>query len=240
MLGLPGAGGIFAEALGAAIRPDTSALSRTALVMVENTHNGAGGRVLPLGATEEIRRIASEAGVPVHLDGARLFNAQVASGVEVARYAAFADTVSFCLSKGLGCPVGSLLCGPAEQIRQARRIRERLGGAWRQAGILAAAGLYALDHHVARLAEDHARARALAEALERTSAWRVPHPVDTNIVYAEATGDEQDAAPAFQRRLAERGVTIGAPGPRLVRLVTHLDVDDADVERAIEAIRAVA
>ena len=228
-------GVLRAAAVEAAIRPDFPRQLRTSLICLENTHNGAGGRIQPLEVTAEVRVLADRLGLPVHLDGARLWNAAVASGLEPARYAEHADTVMVALSKGLGCPVGSLLAGRVGDIDRAREVRRRLGGSMRQAGILAAAGLYALDHHMERLAEDHRRARALAEAAGKLTALRVVAP-DTNIVMLDVEPPGLDAAEVV-RRVAEHGVRLIAFTPRRVRAVTHLDVDDQGIDRAIEALR---
>lgn len=194
----------------------------TRLVVVENTHNFGGGTVQPLDQLEALRAGTQSRGVVMHLDGARLWNAHVATGVPLATYGRLFDTVSVCLSKGLGAPVGSVLAGSRELMGAARVWRKRFGGGMRQTGILAAAGLHALDHHVERLADDHAHARLLGEALGLD-----PASVDTNIVVVE----RPDAA-AFVARAAEEDVRIAAVGPRAVRLVTHLDVTQADAERA--------
>jgi threonine aldolase len=195
---------------------------RTAAVSVENTHNFAGGRVLPIEDLQALKAWAGTVGVGVHLDGARLWNAHVATGVPLKAYAAHVDTVSVCLSKGLGAPVGSLMVGSRDAIDQARVRRKRMGGGMRQVGILAAAGLHALDHHLERLAEDHDNAGLLAEACGVD-----PATVDTNIVVVERS----DAA-AFVAAAAEQGVRIATVGPTTVRMVTHLDVSRADAERA--------
>jgi threonine aldolase len=226
-----------AAAVEAAVRPALSWQIRTSLVCLENTHNGAGGRVLPLEVMRQVRAVANRHGLPVHLDGARLWNATVASGVEPARYAEHADTVMVALSKGLGCPVGSLLAGRTEAMRQARETRRRLGGSMRQAGVLAAAGLYALDHHMDRLADDHRRARALAEAVRELPALRVVAP-DTNIVMMEVASAELAAAEVV-RRAGELGVLLTIFDARRVRAVTHLDVDDQGITRAVDVLRAV-
>jgi threonine aldolase len=198
-------------------------LPTPSLLALEDTHNVAGGRVIPPERLKELR--AAGGGLPVHLDGARLFNAAVALGVEVSALAESSDTVSFCLSKGLGAPVGSVLSGHADLIEVARRWRSAYGGAMRQAGIIAAAGVYALEHHVERLADDHERARRLAAALG------APRP-DTNIVLLDL-GDEERAA-TFVARLAENGVlAVLFPRPAMVRFCLHLDIGDQDLERAI-------
>jgi len=210
----------------------------TTLLVLENTHNRAGGAILPLEVHQALWRLAQERGLRVHLDGARLFNAAVATGIPAAEYAACADSVTFCLSKGLGCPVGSVLCGSQEFIARARRVRKMLGGGMRQAGILAAAGLYALEHHVARLADDHRRARRLAEGLAGVPGIildTVEPP--TNMVYFNT----QFPAEPFAQRLAEaHRVLCGPTDTHRIRLVTHLDIDDEDVERAIVAFKQPA
>jgi threonine aldolase len=195
---------------------------RTTAISVENTHNFAGGTVLPLQDLQDLREFATGAGAAIHLDGARIWNAHVATGTPLREYGAVADVMSVCLSKGLGAPVGSLLIGSRDTVAEARVWRKRMGGGMRQVGILAAAGLHALDHHVDRLAEDHGSARLLAEACGVD-----PATVATNIVVVE----RPDAAD-FVTRAREAGVLVGAVGPRVVRLVTHLDVSQADAEKA--------
>ncbi len=199
---------------------------RTAAVSVENTHNFAGGAVLPLADLEALRSWATPADVSVHLDGARLWNAHVASGTQLAAYGAIADVMSVCFSKGLGAPVGSMLIGSATTVTEARVWRKRLGGGMRQVGILAAAAMHALDHHVERLADDHEHARLLAEACGVD-----PASVDTNIVVV----DRPDAA-SFVAAAREADVLIASVGPRKVRLVTHLDVTRADAQRAAKVL----
>ena len=193
---------------------------------VENSHNFAGGAVLPADDLDALRAWADAKGVRVHLDGARIWNAHVATGVPLERYGAAADVLCVCLSKGLGAPVGSLVVGPADLLAEARVWRKRLGGGMRQAGILAAAGLHALDHHVERLAEDHEHARLLAEACGVD-----PATVDTNIVVVPS-----DDATGFVAAARERGVLVSAVGARTVRLVTHLDVTREDTEAAARAL----
>ncbi|WP_018350248.1 threonine aldolase family protein [Longispora albida] len=194
----------------------------TAAVVVENTHNHKGGTVIPLGELTALREAASAHSIAVHCDGARIWNAHVASGVPLATYGALFDTLSVCLSKGLGAPAGSVLIGSAERVARARVVRKRLGGGLRQAGILAAAGQYALGN-IHRLAEDHARAARLAKAFGTS--------VETNIV-ALAVPDAAEAA----RLAAEQGVLIGVMAPSFVRLVTHYDLDDQAITRAIEVL----
>ena len=216
-------GQIDLDAVQALYAPDLGPfLVRTAAISVENTHNFAGGTVLPLADLEALRGWADQVGVRIHLDGARLWNAHVATGNPLAAYARTADVVSVCLSKGLGAPVGSLLVGSADTVAEARVWRKRLGGGMRQIGILAAAGLYALDHHVERLAEDHANAALLAQACGVD-----PATVDTNIVVLS-----RPDAPAYVAAAAAEGVLVSAVGAATVRLVTHLDVSRADAERA--------
>ena len=213
-------------------------VARLSLVCLENTHNLAGGAIVPL---EKLRATAAAAhahGLRVHLDGARLWNASVATGIPIAEWAAPVDTVMMCFSKGLGAPIGSILAGPAPLIARARRVRKLWGGGMRQVGILAAACLYALDHNVARLAEDHRRARALAAGLAQAPGVTVPTP-DTNLVYIRLGHDSPDPA-AILSGLESRGVRMSQYGPKLLRAATHLDVDDRGIERAIGAFQEVA
>jgi threonine aldolase len=216
-----------------AIRPVADYYPRTGLICLENTHNRAGGTVFPHEVMADVGEKARARGIPVHLDGARLWNAAVATGVPLSDYAACADSVSVCFSKGLGAPVGSCLCGTREFVEEAIMVRRSFGGAMRQAGILAAAALYAVEHNVERLAEDHRRARALAEGLAGMAAFAV-EPPQTNIVMVDVA-DAAVAAPALADLLQEDGVLVHAFGPRRIRAVTHLDLDDADVERALRA-----
>ncbi|MFW6866005.1 threonine aldolase family protein [Nocardioides sp. CPCC 206347] len=203
---------------------------RTAAISVENTHNFAGGTVVPLADLKALRAFADERGVAVHLDGARIWNAHVATGTPLAEYGAVADVMAVCLSKGLGAPAGSLLLGSREQMVEARVRRKRLGAGMRQVGILAAAGLHALDHHVERLADDHENARLLAEACGVD-----PATVDTNIVAFDSAD-----APGFVAAAREAGVLISAVGARTVRMVTHLDVTRADAESAAAALAGLS
>jgi threonine aldolase len=205
----------------------------TAAVCVENTHNRHGGVVWPLDALRAVSGTARRSGLALHMDGARLFNAAIALSVSPAEIAATADTVTFCLSKGLGAPVGSVLCGPAEVIDRARRWRKMLGGGWREAGVLAAAGLWALDNSIERLAEDHHNARILAEGLAEIDGVRLDlGRVQTNIVYFELQGME---ASDFLARCREQGVLggVGGPGQR-IRFVTHLGVDPVGIQHALQ------
>jgi threonine aldolase len=228
---------LTAELVEDAIRPPVAHQIRTSLISVENTHNAAGGRVQPLASLRAIRETAGRYGLPVHLDGARLWNAAVATDVPEAVWAACADTVMVTLSKGLGCPVGSLLAGDAAIIGAARTMRRRLGGGMRQTGILAAAGLFALDHHRDRLAQDHERARRLAELAADIDGLRVVPP-ETNIVMFDVVRPDRDAAEVVEA-LGSRGVHMVAFHRRRVRAVTHLDIDDDGIDRAATALRQV-
>jgi threonine aldolase len=228
-------GALTADAVEEAIRPDIPFQLRTSLVAVENTHNAAGGRILPLSTMQAIHDVARAHGLPVHLDGARLWNASAASGIAEADYAACATTVMVTLSKGLGCPVGSLLAGDAPVIAEARVVRRRLGGSMRQSGILAAAGLHALDHHRERLADDHTRATRLARLAGDIPGLAVVSP-ETNIVMFDVMRPDLDAATVVAR-LAEADIRMVVFTRRRLRAVTHLDVDDDGIERAAEALR---
>lgn len=208
----------------------------TALVVVENTHNFGGGTVQQIDSIRAVRTGTRDHGVAMHLDGARLWNAHVATGVPLRDYGREFDTVSVCLSKGLGAPVGSLLVGSTAHIEESRVWRKRLGGGMRQVGVLAAAGLHALDHHVDRLAEDHARARRCAEAMAEAAPGVVdPTRVETNIVVADVSVAGWSAL-AFSGALLAGGVRGYAVSPSLVRLVWHLDVDDAATSTAIDQV----
>jgi threonine aldolase len=222
------------------VRPDSGPyLVSTTAIALENTHNFGGGTVQPLDRLQAVRELADETGLAVHLDGARLWNAHVASGVPMAAYGAIADTVSVCLSKGLGAPVGSVLVGSAELMAAARVWRKRYGAGMRQVGILAAAGLHALDHHVERLADDHARAQRLAFALaEAVDGVVEPEHVETNIVVLDLAPTSWSAA-QLAAEAREQGVLISALGPAFARLVTHLDVDDEATDRAGEVLAAL-
>lgn len=205
------------------------------LVSLENTHGACGGTVMDPEDFRGIRAVADRAGVPVHLDGARLFNAAAAAGVDARAWTDEVATVSFCLSKGLGAPIGSILAGPTDAIREARRLKILFGGAWRQAGILAAAGILALEEGPLRLHEDHARARRLAEGIaERTPGAIDPTTVETNMVFVDTRGALGAAPLAVAERLAERGIGATVLSDRL-RVVTHLDVDDAAIAAFLEA-----
>lgn len=223
-------GSLLLADIEAAIKPDDAHFARTRLLALENTW---GGKVLPLPYIEAATALAHGKGLATHLDGARLFNAAVASGVPVAVIARHFDSVSVCFSKGLGAPVGSALVGPKDFIARAHRIRKMLGGGMRQSGVLAAAALHALDHHIDRLADDHANARALAEGLQGLPGVTVEAP-QTNIVFVDLAADK---AAGVVDRLRQAGVLC--TGLYRLRLVTHLDVSAADITRAVAALRAV-
>jgi threonine aldolase len=226
-----GSGGLFEPAdVHAAITPDDAHFAPTRLVCVENTHNRGGGRVFPLKLLREVAAAARQHGLRLHLDGARLFNAEVASGVPAASWAEPFDTVSFCLSKGLGAPVGSLVCGDLATLRRIHRLRKMLGGGMRQAGVLAAAGLFALEHHVERLAEDHANASRLATGLEKLGLEVDPRP-ETNLVFFRVSDPL-----GFLRATRARGVLIDPVEEGRFRAVTHLDVSTRDVDEALALI----
>ena len=219
----------------AALNPDNVHCAPPALVSLENTHNRAGGRILPQANVQEIARQAHARGLRVHLDGARLWHVQVATGLTLAELAAPVDSVSVCFSKALGAPVGSVLAADTDTIARAHRFRKMWGGGMRQAGILAAACLYALDHHLARLAEDHEHARALAAGLDHPG-LKVNHPVDTNIVIIDVAGPGEDEA--LLNHLESSGVLAVGFGPGRVRLVTHLEQSAADIGRAVEVLNS--
>jgi threonine aldolase len=234
-----GRGQITADQVRHALEPDEPYdVDVVDLVSVENTHGHAGGTVMSVEDLRSIRKVAQEAGVPVHMDGARIFNAAVASGTDVAEFCAEVDTMMFCVSKGLGAPIGSLVCGPADMVREARRLKILFGGAWRQAGVVAAAGLVALEDGPTRLHEDHVRARRLAEGVAEAMPGAVdPGAVETNMVYVdtEAVGMEPLYAIA---RLKEQHVGATFVSGK-VRMVTHVDVTDQDIETAIASWRTV-
>jgi threonine aldolase len=228
--GMLEAGGVQAT-----IRPASGFFPRTALVCLENTHNRGNGAAFSVGEMRVVADLAHRRDIPVHIDGARLFNASVALGVPPAELAGVADSLSFCLSKGLSCPVGSVVCGSAAFIARARRVRKLLGGGMRQAGVIAAAGVVALESMVERLAEDHANAQRLAQGLARLPGFDVdPAHIETNIVYANVTG----AAPAgLVSALRERGVLANGMD-NWVRFVTHYGINAEDVDEALDGIEA--
>lgn len=230
---------LTAEQIARHVREPNIHCPRTKIVALENTHNRAGGTIYPLDIIADIAKVATQNSLWMHLDGARLWNAHVAAGIPLDRYAGFFDSVSVCLSKGLGAPVGSVLTGTKEFIGKARRTRKMFGGGMRQVGILAAAGIYALEHNLDRLAEDHANARGLAEALNALPGLTVDlRAAQTNIVAVDIAPDLTTVAD-FVSRLAARGVLCIPFGRTRVRFVTHLDVTAEDCRRAIAAVRQV-
>ncbi|MFC0624369.1 threonine aldolase family protein [Kribbella deserti] len=234
------AGLIDLDQIRALIAPDLGPyFVTTAAVSVENTHNFGGGTIQPKHQYDALADELDAAGLPLHLDGARLWNAHVATGVPLADYTRRAKAASVCLSKGLGAPVGSVLVGSAELIREARVWRKRLGAGWRQAGVLAAAGLYAVRHNVARLAEDHAKARAIAEVLADAVPGGVkPDAVETNIVVVDLPAEGKTVPQVVAEAKAE-GVLIGGVGARTLRFVTHLDVSLSDSRYAAEVVARI-
>ena len=236
-LAVAGRGGMFtAEEMERAIQAPAYWSPRTSLVTVENTHNRGGGRVWPPEQARAVAEGARARGLATHLDGARIWNASAATGVDVGTWCAPFDTASVCFSKGLGAPVGSAFCGPRALVEDARRLRKRWGGGMRQAGVLAAAALHALRHHRARLVEDHANAHVLGEKLSRVAGARMDlATVETNIVNVDLSA----AADAVARDARALGVLVNATGPHRLRFVTHLDVTRADVEAAAEILATV-
>lgn len=223
-----------------AIRPKDPHTLPTGLICLENTHNSGGGSIYPLASIERIREIAMAHGIPAHLDGARLFNAVVATGVSAAEYARYFETVSFCLSKGLGAPVGSLVVtNDRLMLDKLRRFRRMYGGGMRQAGILAAAGIYALEHNISRLKEDHENARRLARLLHKISTVSLdPDRVETNIVMFDVVGSSRSAQ-EIVATLKKEGLLLNAVGGTTFRAVTHLDVTAHDIEKAGQILARV-
>ena len=220
------------------IRPSEDChLVHTRLVCLENTHNRGGGKIYPLSKIDAISRWARTNGLAMHLDGARLWNAIVATGIAARQWAQHFDSISVCFSKGLGAPLGSALAGPRDFIAKGRRIRKLFGGGMRQAGIVAAACIYALDHHIERLAEDHANARLIAKAITENSGLR-PYPpeIETNLIWFRvdpSLGPAKDLA----AKLKEQGILLHVAGPQTLRACTHLDVTKTQAERVAEAFR---
>jgi threonine aldolase len=222
------------------VRPENDHLVRTKLICLENTHNRGAGRIQPQAVVEAICKWAHDEHLATHLDGARLFNASVATGLSLRQLAASFDTVSVCFSKGLGAPVGSALAGPRDLIKTARRHRKLFGGAMRQGGVIAAGALYAVENHVGRLAEDHAHAQRLAVAVRSIDGLRLqPAEVDTNIVIF-AVSPELGTAAQFCARLDAAGLRALAISATTIRLVTHLDVSTAQIDRACEILADTA
>ncbi len=223
-----------------AIRPvDDVHYVRTRLVCLENTHNRGGGRVHPIGEVARIARWAREHNLAMHLDGARLMNAVVATGRPADEWCQHFDTVSLCYSKGLGAPIGSAIAGSSEEIASARRLRKLFGGGMRQVGVIAAAALYALENHVDRLREDHEHAQALAEAFTSVDGFSLEMgPVETNLVWV-AVSPKMGTAAEVAAYLASRGILVSVPGKQVIRACTHLDVSEEQVERAAQTIRQI-
>ena len=232
--------GVFtADQVAPLIRPGSEHNPRTAVVAIENTHNAAGGKVFPLEEAQAISKVARDQGVAVHLDGARLFNAQAATGIRAAEWAACADTATFCFSKGLGAPIGSMVVSSAEVIKEGRRIRKRLGGGMRQVGVIAAAARVAVETGVDRLIEDHENARRLAEGLAELAPGVVDlEAVETNMVYLNLEPFGRSAPEVSEALLGEGVLTLGMPGYSM-RLVTHRDVSREQTDRALSALKNV-
>ncbi|MFO7984947.1 MAG: low-specificity L-threonine aldolase [Desulfatiglandaceae bacterium] len=231
-------GTIAFDHLEEAVRPDNIHFPRTRLIVLENTHNRCAGSPLDPAYMEGIGRLAQRYSLKVHVDGARIFNAAAALGVDASKLVEKADSVTFCLSKGLAAPVGSLVCGSQDFIAAARRARKLLGGGMRQAGILAAAGIVALNEMKDRMTEDHSNARALAEGLSRIPGLSVaPEKFRTNIVYADISPDTGLSGESLSQQLSSRGVGVLPTGPQRIRLVTHYHIMEADVEYALGVIR---
>ncbi|WJK43971.1 GntG family PLP-dependent aldolase [Solwaraspora sp. WMMA2056] len=234
----PAAGGApDPDLVAAMLRPAGYGAVPTRAVAVEQTHNRSGGQIIGTPVLRRLRELTATAGVALHCDGARIWHAHVADGVPLASYGALFDTVSVCLSKGLGAPVGSVLVGSAERVAAARQLRKRMGGGMRQAGVLAAAGRYALAHHVQRLADDHARAARLAQALAPYGVVD-PEQVRSNIVALDLSATAL-GGPALAEAAGAEGVLVSVVGPDTARLVTHLDVDDDAVDRAVAVLTGI-
>jgi threonine aldolase len=221
----------------AAISPDDIHACESALVSLENTVNKGGGSIYESKDLEEISDFCRAANIPLHLDGARLFNALVVTGQKPSQFGAWFDSISICLSKGLGSPVGSVLVGNKTFIKKARRVRKRLGGGWRQAGLLAAAGIYALDHQVERLAEDHARAQAIGQICSKLPWVNQVLPVKTNIVIIQLKGNLTSAE--YVAKLTQKGIMCAPFGPQNIRFVTHLNVEDEHVAQFEKLIKQI-
>ncbi|WP_026630725.1 threonine aldolase family protein [Dyadobacter alkalitolerans] len=231
-------GRLTARQVAGAISPEHDIHSTvTRLVSLENTMNKGGGCYYDLAEIEAIKMVCQDRNIPLHLDGARLFNALVETGESPLQYGHAFDSISICLSKGLGCPVGSLLLGTHEVIKKARRFRKVMGGGWRQAGFLAAAGIYALDHHIERLKEDHARARAIGEMFRHLPEVEEIFPVDTNIVIIRLGGSVSEID--YVNKLAQQGILAVTFGKNLVRFVTHLDFTDDHLHEMNKRIKSV-
>jgi threonine aldolase len=235
----PDRGLMLGEQVAAALAPDALDVTVVDLVTIENTHHVGGGSVHSVAGVRDIGAVCADAGVPLYLDGARIFNACAVAEVPVAAYASAATSLMFCLSKGLGAPIGSILAGDAEFIREARRLKILFGGAWRQAGLMAAAGLIALEEGPARLPEDHANARTLAAGVADLLPGSVdPDEIETNIVFVDVSGTGRDAA-WWRAQLAAEGLLVTVIGTR-VRMLTHVGVEAAGIQAAIAAWRSAA
>ncbi len=219
------------------INPDDIHYPKSSLVVLENTVNRGGGSIYTLDQIAPIYHLCRLKGLFLHLDGARVFNALVETKDDPKEYGEMFDGISVCLSKGLGAPVGSVLLGSKETIRKAKRVRKVLGGGWRQAGFLAAAGIYALDNHIERLKEDHMRARVLGESVQRLSYVKNVMPVDTNIVIFEL--DESHKPEDFVEHLSHQGIKCNTFGKQMIRFVTHLDIDDSMLDHAVQALKKI-
>ena len=232
-------GTITADQVADVVRPGNEHNPRTAVVAIENTHNGAGGRIFPIDEARAVAKVCRDNSVAVHLDGARLFNAQVATGTPAREWAECADTVSFCFSKGLGAPIGSMVVSTSDAVAEGRRLRKRLGGGMRQVGVIAAAARVSLEQGIDRLAEDHANARKLAEGLVELHPDAVDlGAVETNMVYVNLVPFSKQAPDVSRDLLALGVLTVGFPGQSL-RLVTHRDVDASDISIALVALKRV-
>ena len=237
---LPGINGVIdAQQVASTIRPGNEHNPRTSVVAIENTHNSAGGRIFPLDEARAVSKVCAERGVKVHLDGARIFNAQAATGIPAHEWASCADSVSFCFSKGLGAPIGSMVCSSAELIAEGRRLRKRLGGGMRQVGVIAAAARVALESGVDRLAQDHDNARKLARGLAELAPEAVDYDgVETNMVFLNLAPFGREAPEVSDALRAEGVLTLGFPGTAM-RLVTHRDVSSEGIETALAALRRI-
>jgi len=239
---LDGEQGIFtADMVRGAIRPtDRHNVPQSALISIEQTANAGGGSIWPVSTIEEIGEVAREHGIILHMDGARLFNAAVASNVSAAQYAAPCDSLWIDLSKGLGCPVGAVLAGSADFIHRARRFKHQFGGAMRQVGIIAAAGVYALENNIERMADDHANAKRLADGIANIDGLTLEFGApQTNMIYFSVAAERMTAQQLHERLWAEHGIRIGVSGPQRFRAVTHLDISQGDIDEALAGLNAV-
>ncbi|MRH43752.1 low-specificity L-threonine aldolase [Aquibacillus halophilus] len=232
-------GAMDPEDVAAAIRADDIHFPKTSLICLENTHNKAGGAILPLENMEAIYQVANKNNIPVHLDGARIFNASAASGISIKEYAKFTDTVQFCLSKGLGAPVGSIIAGSNNFIEQARKWRKRLGGGLRQAGVIAAPGIVALRDNVDRLVDDHENAVRLASGLASIKGLKVENIVETNIILVNVKDAGFTSSDEFLEKLTSKGILAGSYGPLTVRFVTNYHVSKEDVDKVLTSVSSI-